>query len=148
MVALTTHGHYKGKKASPTYVVWMGMRSRCKHKSNPSFKRYGALGVTVCEQWDKSFAAFLKDAGERPSLRHQLDRIDGTKGYEPGNVRWVTSKEQQRNRRNNVRVTINGVTKVASAWAEETRISAETFRKRLRAGWEPQRALMTPSRRE
>jgi hypothetical protein len=27
-----------------------------------------------------------------------LERINGTKGYEPGNVKWATRKEQTRNR--------------------------------------------------
>jgi hypothetical protein len=36
--------------------------------------------------------------GERP-LGTSLDRIDVNGNYEPGNVKWSTSKEQRRNRR-------------------------------------------------
>lgn len=35
----------------------------------------------------------------RPSREHSIDRIDNERGYESGNIRWATSKEQITNRR-------------------------------------------------
>jgi hypothetical protein len=55
--------------------------------------------VTVCDRWRDSFQAFADDMGKRSSRAHSLDRIDGTRGYEPDNCRWATRKEQQRNRK-------------------------------------------------
>jgi len=61
------------------------------------YRYYGGAGITVCDRWE-SFANFLEDMGEaNDSL--QIDRIDPTVGYEPGNCRWVTPSLQNANRR-------------------------------------------------
>jgi hypothetical protein len=85
----------------PLYSVWLGMKTRCSNPNQPSYKHYGARGVSVCDRWKESFKAFLGDVGERPSPDHTLDRIDVDGDYEPSNVRWATWTEQHRNRRNN-----------------------------------------------
>jgi hypothetical protein len=46
-----------------------------------------------------SFEEFFAEIGPAPSLKHSVDRIDNDKGYEPGNIRWATKSEQERNRR-------------------------------------------------
>jgi hypothetical protein len=71
------------------------MLSRCENPAAPNFQWYGARGITVCERW-RAFANFLADMGERPSGT-TLDRIDGTRGYQPGNCRWATPAEQSQN---------------------------------------------------
>ena len=86
------HGHARhGKgKRSPTYMAWQGMIERCHNASNGAYPRYGARGIVVCHDWRASFVNFLECVGEKPSSRHQLDRIDSLGNYEPGNVRWAT----------------------------------------------------------
>jgi hypothetical protein len=74
------------------------MKDRCETPSNRSYPDYGGRGIRVCERWH-TFENFLADMGERPSDKHQLDRIDNDGNYEPGNVRWATKQEQMRNRR-------------------------------------------------
>jgi len=73
------------------------MKARCENPNRPDYKFYGGRGITVCDQWRKSFVAFLADVGEKPGPRYSLDRIDNLRGYEPGNVRWATHTEQMRN---------------------------------------------------
>jgi hypothetical protein len=55
--------------------------------------------------------------------KHQIDRIDNNLGYTPHNCRWVTSKTNNRNRRNNRVFTFNGKTQCVAAWAEEYHMS-------------------------
>lgn len=84
------------------------MIARCEYPAHASYRNYGAKGVRVCERWRLSFDAFLADMGERPSKKYSLDRIKNAVGYEPGNVKWSTRKEQIDNRWNTRKVTIDG----------------------------------------
>lgn len=95
-----------GMKHTREYVTWTQMRARCRDKNHKDYPRYGARGITVCPQWE-SFETFLADVGPRPEGM-TLDRRDNNKGYEPGNVRWATAKEQARNTRNSVRWHVKG----------------------------------------
>ena len=92
------HGHRgSGKNKSRTYHSWASMRDRCYNPRCIEFKRYGKVGVSVCERW-KRFANFLADMGERPPGT-SLDRINPWGNYEPGNCRWATPAEQTKNQR-------------------------------------------------
>lgn len=93
-----THGHVVGDKRSPTYKSWQAMIARCTNPKHPAFHYYAGRGVTVCDQWPKSFPQFLADVGER-SEGMTLDRIDPYGNYEPSNVRWADSVTQNNNRR-------------------------------------------------
>lgn len=97
---------------------------RCVWKSD-SFRYQGI--VHVCERW-KDYSLFVLDMGERPSINHTLDRINNDRGYEPGNVRWATAKEQNRNKTNNHIVDINGEKKTISEWAELFGVSPAAVR--------------------
>lgn len=81
------------------YRTWQGMKCRCLTPSSGAYVRYGARGVTVCEEWQRSFEAFAAHVGQPPSPKHTLDRKDPFGNYEPGNVRWATAEEQANNRR-------------------------------------------------
>lgn len=83
--------------------LWKAMIRRCYCTGAINYKNYGGRGITVCRRWLESFEAFKEDIGLRPTPQHSIDRIDNDGNYEPGNVRWATSKEQQNNRRNNKR---------------------------------------------
>lgn len=93
---LTRHGHARGRR-TPEYRSWRGMMQRCYDQHCRAYKWYGARGISVCARWHR-FEAFLEDMGSRPDGL-TLDRIDNDGNYEPGNCRWVTMKEQLRNRR-------------------------------------------------
>lgn len=137
-----THGLLK--KHMATYNVWRGMKRRCYDPNNIAYQNYGQRGISVCARWRNDFAAFFKDMGAKPKGMH-IDRIDNSRGYEPGNCRWTTPKQNNRNRRSNRLLTINGVTKPMVDWAEQAGfVSGDTVGDRLARGWSAEDAVFTP----
>lgn len=94
-----------GKSKTRLYDVWNGMKERCLNPMSLNYQNYGGRGITICDEWQKSFESFEKWAMENgfdpnlPFHKCSLDRIDNSKGYCPENCRWVTYSEQARNRR-------------------------------------------------
>jgi hypothetical protein len=94
--ANTHHGHYVNGIKSPTYQSWRSMLQRCLNPNQVGFYKWGGRGIRVCIRWI-TFEFFLEDMGIRP-IGQTLERIDNDGHYEPGNVKWATPSEQQRNR--------------------------------------------------
>lgn len=137
------HGHASRSGQSPTWRTWAEMKARCGNKKAPYYARYGGRGIRVCERW-MTYASFLADMGERPSIKHSIDRLDVNGNYEPGNCRWANSTEQSRNKRNTVYVLFKGEKITLAALAERYAISLPMVRDRLRCGWDIERALTEP----
>lgn len=84
---------------SPEYNTWVNMKQRCCNENHPEYFRYGARGITVCDEWLKSYDVFILDMGPRPSSAHSLDRIDNNKRYCKSNCRWAEKSTQSFNQR-------------------------------------------------
>lgn len=140
------HGHARRSGRSPEYEAWDGMIVRCSCPSHNSYPRYGGRGITVCPRWRISFENFLADVGRKPTPKHSLGRIDNNKGYEPGNVRWETWRQQCSNTRRSRFIEINGERKTLAEWARAAGLSYAALRTRIVRGWPPARAISTPSR--
>jgi hypothetical protein len=119
------------------------MLSRCENRSHVLFKRYGARGIAVCDRWHL-YENFLADMGRRPGAHYSIDRKDVNGDYRPGNCRWATSKEQNRNTRRSRRVTVRGVSRTVAEWLERIGLPRQTFYKRLQRGMSEEEALLTP----
>lgn len=128
-----------------SYRSYQKMMDRCYNPKHPAYAQYGGRGIVVCDEWKASFKAFAEHMGERPNGL-TLDRINTNGNYEPGNCRWATMAEQNRNRSNASSVTINGQTHSVTEWAEILGIQRQVIFGRLRAGWDAERSLTTPVR--
>ena len=75
---------------------------RCENPRNSQWYNYGKRGIRVYPDWVKDRRAFLSyivslDGWDDPIL--ELDRIDNNRGYEPGNLRFISRRENTNNRR-------------------------------------------------
>ena len=116
---IVNHSKKHGKANSRLYNIYNKMKSRCYNKNDPTYKYYGARGIKVCQDWLDNFQAFYDWAienGYRSNLT--IDRINVNGNYGPDNCRWITNKQQQRNKRNTKYVTYRGETKSLAEWCE------------------------------
>lgn len=146
MKALEHHGETRNGRKTPEYSVYREMLRRCYDPKRNSYSNYGGRGITVCRRWRRSFGAFLRDVGRRPSPQHTIDRIKNNRGYYPSNVHWATPQEQQRNTRHTRFVTFRGQRQSLVAWVEELGLDYEVVKQRLLLGWPARKALTAPTR--
>ena len=116
------------------------MKDRCYQPSHKEYKRYGALGISVCKRWRDSFENFFADMGERPK-GCTLERIDGKKNYRPSNCIWATKEQQANNRKSNRLIEHGGEVMTLAQWSKKTGIPAATIARRIDRGWDVERAL-------
>jgi hypothetical protein len=127
-------GYYiHGMTGTPTFKSWESMKQRCTNPNSPDYPKWGGKGITVCDWW-LEFKNFYADMGVRP-LGMTLDRFPNKKGnYEPGNCRWATASQQQKNKGNSIYITHDGVTKPLVEWAAEKGMPNDLLRRRYHAG--------------
>ncbi|RYG99961.1 MAG: hypothetical protein EON58_01990 [Alphaproteobacteria bacterium] len=141
-------GTIHGMGNHPLSYVYCGMISRCENPSNLTYGFYGGRGIYVCEEWKADRAAFFDwaiQSGYRKGL--QLDRIDNSGPYSPKNCRWVTSKENNANKRTNRIIEAFGERKCLAQWADDPRcsITPAIIAQRVdKLGWDAERAISTP----
>lgn len=98
----TIHGESKTR----LHHTWRMMRYRCQNKNLPIYQKYGARGISVCEEWDASFIVF-RDWSLSNGYTDELtiDRIDSDGDYCPKNCRWVDYSVQNANLKKSVKNT-------------------------------------------
>lgn len=95
------HGHCRQGARRSEHQIWSSMWRRCVNSNDASYPRYGGRGIVVCDRW-VHYINFYADMGPRPSAKHSIDRINNDGNYDPGNVRWATRSEQNKNRDNSL----------------------------------------------
>jgi hypothetical protein len=140
-----------GMSHTTVHIRWMSMIQRCTNPLEAAYPNYGGRGITVCDEWSNEFQAFYDHVSTLPHFGEKgrsLDRIDNDGNYEPGNVRWATRPEQQRNTSRNVLITFNDKTLCLTDWANEIGLPRHVLQDRLfKLNWPIERALMTPARK-
>lgn len=136
-----------GMSTHPLYRAWNMMRERCHNPRCSSYRYYGAKGITVCDSWRKSFAAFYADMGDRPE-GHSIDRIDSNGNYTPENCRWATPAEQSANSSRVNQITHDGITMNMTQWSAKAGLATATVRERMqRLGMTFEEAITAPKSR-
>src|SRR5688572_5761763 len=135
------------------HKVWTSMRERCTSRAHPQFEDVGGRGVRVCRAWGDfgAFHAWAMRSGYQPGLC--LARADRGRDYTPGNCEWLTRAEMARRARRAISSTPRwtiaafGETKGPYAWSRDQRcsVSFSGLVDRLREGWKPEEAIVTPS---
>lgn len=138
-----------GMTGTREYEWWFEIKKRCSNPKHRAYENYGGRGITMCERWASSFEAFflevMREAGPRPSPAHSLDRWpDNNKGYEPGNVRWATKRQQARNMRTTRMLTFRGETRPLVEFSEILDINQSTVKQRIAKGMDVEAALTQP----
>lgn len=142
---LTKHGDSRSR----IYHTWRGIKNRCYNENVVGYENYGGRGITMCDEWKNSFPNFRDWAYENGyDETLTIDRIDVNGNYEPSNCRWATTAEQNRNKSDNVYVTYDGETKIATDWARLLGMSVNTLLRRIRDGWTVEQALTIPASKQ
>ena len=139
----TKHGMSKSR----IYKIWENMKSRCECESRDCYKDYGGRGISLCEEWHdfRKFMEWAMEIGYRENL--SIDRINNDGDYCPKNCRWTTMKVQGNNTRACKRISVLGVEKTMSEWENVFGLSKGLISSRIIAGWSPEKAVLTPTRK-
>ena len=146
LMSIPNRGHFTHNGSNTRlYETWVNMKTRCLNPNNRAYKWYGAVGVTICQEWMQfeNFQQWALSSGYTDDLT--IDRIDPSGNYCPNNCRWITISEQQNNRKSNHYLTYNGETHTVKDWAKITGLRYATLLTRInREKWDVERALTTP----
>ena len=124
-----------GLSKDPIYKALYAIKGRCKNPNYREYHNYGGRGISLCEEWDKSFISFYNWSMENGYERGlSIDRRDVNGNYEPANCRWVTTSVQNNNRRDTVYVEHKGKMVPRGELASKLGLSHDALRGRLNSG--------------
>lgn len=140
-----------GLRQTSEYGIWDSMKRRCASPKDSRYESYGGRGIQVCERWRlgdgkvSAFECFILDIGRRPSMMHQIDRIDNDGNYEPTNCRWATLIKQANNRRSTKIINYRGSNMTLSQAIRSygSVVKYATAHRRIANGWPVSLAVET-----
>jgi len=110
---------YDHRPHGPTMRTIRKVRERCLNKNNPDYPQYGP--AMLCERWQTKGDRFtmymdlIAEIGPKPTKHHTLDRVDNSRPYAPGNIRWATPTQQNKNKRKSEPMTTTNA-ELARTW--------------------------------
>lgn len=135
-------------RKSKLYKVWIDMKNRCNNPNNSKYKRYGAKGIKVCDEWSNDYVTFYNWAigngyKENKERKYTVDRICNSKGYNPENCRLLSIQEQQNNKTTNHWLEYKGEKHTVAEWSRILKINIQTIFTRLRKNLTIEQVLST-----
>lgn len=129
------HGNASRTHRDKLYIVWAAMKDRALNHNRPDSQWYADKGITLCTEWYSfsNFKEWALNSGYEEGL--SIDRINNSLGYSPENCRWIPLCEQNKNKTSNVRVTLNGETKILADWCRLYHVSDKSVAAKLRKGF-------------
>ncbi len=95
-----------GGTGKSLFTRWQLIKSRCFCPTSKGYQWYGAKGISMYEGWVNDYKAFEdycyslhEDLDERIAAGFEIDRTNVLGNYEPGNIRFISQKENMRNQR-------------------------------------------------
>lgn len=123
-----------GNERHPLYTRWLAMKQRCLNPNSESYKHYGARGITISEEFKDSFESYAKYLLSLPNCPQtfpsslDVDRIDNNKGYERGNLRWISKSINNTNQRKKASKYLNKYTGINWSITNNAWISRITYK--------------------
>lgn len=149
-----------GMRQTPVYSRWVGMLTRARNPNVKTQHNYVGRGIRACQGLTR-FENYYRLLGD-PLPTDQTDRIENDGHYScgecseciengwPMNIKWSSSKINNRNRRTNRLITIGDQVKCMSEWSEISGVLSATASYRLKRNWTPEQAFgfeLPPSRK-
>lgn len=123
-------------------TVYLSIRSACENPQDPKYPKFGGRGISVCEEWKRSFDNFREwsenngyDSGTF------LLRYDVKQDYTPYNSKWTHSCNDGNGRKGNIMLTANGETHSLAEWSRITGLHRSSIEERLLRGATPEEAV-------
>lgn len=120
------------------------IKERCNCTTRHNYYLYE--NIRVCDEWNDFDKFYIWAIENGFKLGLTIDRINGDKDYCPSNCRWVTTKEQNINRKSTIMIEYNGRNQPLSYWAKELGIGRTTIKSRMDAGLSFEEAIKHPLR--
>ena len=121
-------------------AIHRSIMNRCYCLSCSSYRFYGGRGIGVDIRWH-DISQFVRDMLPSYKSGLQIDRIDNNLGYSIANCRWVTRKQNCRNTRRTVFMTVGGVRRSLREWAEISGLKYGTVFYRFTHGKSPSECI-------
>ncbi|KKK97114.1 hypothetical protein LCGC14_2656000 [marine sediment metagenome] len=99
-VSKRNKANYRNKVIGYLRYTFSRMLYRCINPNYRGYKYYGGRGIKVCFTSDE-FVDYVMNVLRVDPRGLQIDRIDNNGNYEPGNIQFVTCKENNNNRSDN-----------------------------------------------
>jgi len=144
--SLSERNRIHGGRHTRLYTIWCDIKQRCYNPHQKHFANYGGRGISVCKEWLDDFSKFQEWASSNGySDILQIDRINNDGDYRPSNCRWVNSRVNNRNRRDNRIVSAFGESKTLIEWSQDARcvVPYKTLHGRIvYLGWASEDAII------